>query len=216
MIKSASETDAPRESASEIRRERTRRELTAQARRLTAQLGLGGFTVEELCEHVGVSRRTFFNYFPGKEQAVIGVHDDDLDAAAVEAFLSGRPDGTRGVSPTLMDDLLAFAVAQMDVVGLTPHEASAFIAAVQREPRLFESLMNRGEEHDRYLTMLVGTREGLIADHPVPRAAVTIMGALGRTSTISFLSPGNSETYREILSTHLEASRAIFAAATRP
>ena len=46
---------------------RTRAALVARARHLTAREGLTGFTIQELCDQVGVSRRTFFNYFPTKE-----------------------------------------------------------------------------------------------------------------------------------------------------
>src|SRR5690606_10894748 len=133
------------ETTSEARRSRTRREITAYARRLTAKVGLQGFTVEDLCEHAGISRRTYFNYFPGKEHAVVGNHTDERDGAAVIAFLDGRPAGTVGISPNLLDDLAQFAIAHMRAIGLTADEASAFIAATEKEPRLFEHHMRRAE-----------------------------------------------------------------------
>ena len=34
--------------------------------------GLDGFTMEQLAERVGVSRRTLFYYFPAKDDAVLG------------------------------------------------------------------------------------------------------------------------------------------------
>lgn len=200
-------------SPSELRRARTRRDITAYARRLTATSGLQGFTVEDLCEHVGISRRTFFNYFPGKDQAVLGHDSDEFDPAAVEAFLAGRPEGTTGVSPNLLDDLVTFAISNFDTVGLTPGEAHGFIAAVRKEPRLLEQLMRRGEENDRYLTLMIGTREGLIAEHPVPQVAVTIVGGLVRTSVQHFLAAGNTATLPELLDEQLHAAKTLFAAA---
>ncbi|MBG6191909.1 AcrR family transcriptional regulator [Arthrobacter sp. CAN_A212] len=47
--------------------ENTRSAICDTARRLTIDKGLSGFTVEELCEQVGISRRTFFNYFPPRK-----------------------------------------------------------------------------------------------------------------------------------------------------
>src|SRR3954471_703362 len=38
----------------------TAERMMAVARRLTAERGLSGFTIDELCADVGVSRRTFF------------------------------------------------------------------------------------------------------------------------------------------------------------
>ena len=51
--------------------------------------GLNGYTVEEVCERGGISRRTFFNYFPTKEDAIIGHADDELPAGVVEDFIGG-------------------------------------------------------------------------------------------------------------------------------
>ncbi|MCW4386287.1 TetR/AcrR family transcriptional regulator [Salinibacterium sp. SYSU T00001] len=206
----AAETRTP--TASESRRARTRREITEYARRLTARSGLQGFTVEDLCEHAGISRRTFFNYFPGKEQAVIGEHSDSVDEDAVATFLAGRPEGTVGISPTLLDDLLAFAIAHFQTIGLTPEEASAFFAAAHREPRLIEQLMRRGEEHHRYMTMLVGTREGLVAEHPVPHMAVTLVDALVHSAVRQFFAEGNTRTLPEILQARLDVAKEIFSA----
>jgi AcrR family transcriptional regulator len=198
---------------SQVRRARTRREITAYARRLTAKSGLQGFTVEDLCEHAGISRRTFFNYFPGKEQAVIGEHGDSLDEAAVEAFLDGRPAGTKGISPTLLEDLLAVAIAHFEAIGLTPQEAGAFFAAAHREPRLVEQLMRRGEEHHRYMTLLVATREGLVGEHLVPLTAVTLVDAIVQSAVRQFFSSDNTNTLPEIFESRLDAAKQIFSAA---
>ena len=67
--------------------------LTAVSRRLTAERGLNGFTVEELCAEVGISRRTFFNYFPSKDEAVIGMDETDEARRLVEHF---NARGSRG------------------------------------------------------------------------------------------------------------------------
>lgn len=195
------------------RRAATRRQITAYARRLTAKSGLQGFTVEDLCEHAGISRRTFFNYFPGKEQAVIGEHGDGIDPAAVDAFLNGGEAGTNGISPTLLDDLLTLAAAHFEVIGLTPEEAGAFFAAAHREPKLIEQLMRRGEEHHHYMTMLVGTREGLIAEHPVVHMAVTLSDAIVQSGVRQFLSPGNTSTLPDIFESRLDAAMQLVAAA---
>nr|WP_325209384.1 TetR family transcriptional regulator [Salinibacterium sp.] len=195
------------------RRAELRRDITAYARRLTATSGLQGFTVEDLCEHAGISRRTFFNYFPGKEQAVIGEYGDGVDTAAVDAFLDGRSDGIKGISPNLLEDLLTLAAAHFAVIGLTPAEAGAFFAAAHREPKLVEQLMRRGEEHHRYMTMLVGTREGLVAEHPVAHMAVTLCDAIVQSGVRQFLSSDNTNTLPEIFQSRLDAAKQIFAAA---
>ena len=54
------------------RRQRMLHRITLTAQRLTDERGLDGFTMDDLAEAVDVSRRTLFNYFPGKVDAVLG------------------------------------------------------------------------------------------------------------------------------------------------
>ena len=82
-----------RESADSLREQRRRettRALTDAARRLTTERGFAGFTVEELCTEVGVSRRTFFNYFESKENAVFGFAAIDSRQEGLEAEFVAR------------------------------------------------------------------------------------------------------------------------------
>ena len=58
------------------------------ARRLAADRGLDGFTMEELAQEAGVSRRTLFNYFPGKVDAVLGPMPEPADEA-LDLFREG-------------------------------------------------------------------------------------------------------------------------------
>lgn len=89
----------------ERRRAETSARLTTLARRLTAERGLSGFTVEEVCDEAGVSRRTFFNYFASKEDALFGrsAHVDTADLE--EAFVAAGDPRDPALSPTLLDDL---------------------------------------------------------------------------------------------------------------
>lgn len=195
------------------RRAQSRLAVTTLARRLTAERGLTGFTVDELCEQVGISRRTFFNYFDTKEQAVIGQHEDWLDEPAVAVFLAARPDGLVGLSPTLMADLAELAITHMHLVGVTPEEAREFIAAVDREPQLLRAFMNANAEQERRLTELVARREGLAPDDPLAQTAVVLIGGLVRRSAETFFTPGNTEPFDGLLRRQLAAAQAIFAAA---
>jgi AcrR family transcriptional regulator len=188
--------------------------VTTLARRLTAERGLNGFTVDELCEQVGISRRTFFNYFATKEQAVIGRQEDWLDPGTVETFLAARSAGTVGLSPALMADLADLAIGHMHSVGVTPDEAREFIAAVDREPQLLRAFLNANAEQERRLTELVARREGLRSDDPLAQTAVVLFGGLVRRSAEIFFSPGNTEPFDRLLRRHLTAAQAIFAAAS--
>jgi AcrR family transcriptional regulator len=71
----------------------TAHRITRCAQKLTAERGLDGFTMEELAERADVSRRTLFNYFAGKDDAVLG-GPPVLDSVVLETFASGGPHGS--------------------------------------------------------------------------------------------------------------------------
>lgn len=48
--------------------------------------GLAAATVEAISEQADVSRRTFFNYFPTKEDAVLGLKSPRISEESLEAF----------------------------------------------------------------------------------------------------------------------------------
>ena len=76
----------------EVKRLRTERRISRCAQQLTEERGLDGFTLDDLAARAEVSRRTLFNYFPSKLDAVLGPVPAVSDAART-AFLAGGPTG---------------------------------------------------------------------------------------------------------------------------
>jgi AcrR family transcriptional regulator len=74
-------------------RERTRRlaqaELTSIAQDLFVSQGYGSTTVDQIAAAAGMSKRTFFRYFPTKDDLVIGKYD--LFADRMAEALDDRP-----------------------------------------------------------------------------------------------------------------------------
>jgi len=77
----------------ERKRRATRRTIQQAALRLALEHGLAAVTVDEISRRADVSPRTFFNYFPSKEQALLGDDPTLPDDEAVEAFVAGGPTG---------------------------------------------------------------------------------------------------------------------------
>lgn len=73
-------------------RERKRRQTLAaieeHATRLVSERGFQAVTVEDICQEVQISKRTFFNYVESKEQAVLGAPPQVPTGAQRDAFLS--------------------------------------------------------------------------------------------------------------------------------
>jgi AcrR family transcriptional regulator len=78
-------TDTPAESATPSRRElnkaATRQAITDAALSLLRSRGPGNFTVEDIADAAGISRRTFFNYFGSTDAALASVTHGFLDNA---------------------------------------------------------------------------------------------------------------------------------------
>lgn len=68
----------------ERKKDDTRRALAEVAYRLTMERGFDGFTVAEVADGAGVSRRTFSNYFTSKAECVLAVGDVYTEQAVAE------------------------------------------------------------------------------------------------------------------------------------
>lgn len=204
--------DAPAPGPRERRMQRTRRELTSNARRLTVERGLHGFTVEELCEIVGVSRRTFFNYFAAKEDAVLGHRDDGIPIEHLTTFIHARPAECAGISPTLIDDLIAMVIVTLeelvaDVQGLTTPEA-----VIAREPQLLGKFLRESAEMERLLAGAICEREGLPEGDPIAEMAVGIVGVMLRRAAGLYFRPENTASFASHLLRSADATKQLFAA----
>lgn len=197
------------------RRLRTRVELTAAARRLTAEHGLAGFTIEELCASVGISRRTFFNHFASKDDVVVGVALDD-DDEALDGYSSSRRDPRLPPLSTVFDDLGALVVERVENVGLTRGQAADFKAALDREPRLFGAMMRQGDEQRRRVVAAVASHEELDESDPRIDVAVTLLTGLVQRAFERFFSADGraDERFDAVLDAQLAIARELFAVST--
>ncbi|MGO4434359.1 TetR/AcrR family transcriptional regulator [Paenarthrobacter sp. RAF9] len=167
----------------ERKRAATRTAITAVARSLTAEHGLNGFTVEEVCEAAGISRRTFFNYFHSKEDAVIGSFSDELPTDALDAFNQNPSRTPDSISETLLAALHVLTVTLMERSSISRTEVQQFIAAITAEPQLLARLTLEGEARERQFAALVAAREGLESDHPEVMTATVLFGAVSKKTT---------------------------------
>lgn len=183
---------------------RTRRDLCHRARQLTIERGLSGFTIEELCADVGVSRRTFFNYFAGKEAAVVGHDADGIDEEALARFTRGDDD-----APTLLDALADLAIATLAAWD-EEHEAIDPHALVEREPHLLPHMIGAGRQLEARLIAAIEEREHLEAGDPVARTAAVVIGSLvGNAGHRFFADPSTGrDDFAAILRESVAATRA--------
>ena len=93
----------------------TWRQIRATALRLFAERGFEAVSIEEIVAAAGVSRTTFFNYFPGKEAVVFD--PDPEDRETWRDLLAARPAG-EPVWEGITAVLLAYTERTADLVVL--------------------------------------------------------------------------------------------------
>lgn len=94
----------------ERKKDDTRRALVETAHRLTLDRGYDGFTVADLAEAVGVSRRTFSNYFSSRAECVLSWHLIQAENAMVELTEAEADEPI----PALIRRLLGLVTADLD------------------------------------------------------------------------------------------------------
>lgn len=82
--------DETNEGARAARRNRHWTQIHEAAVALVLEKGLAATTVDAVAAAAGVSRRSFFNYFPTKEDAVLGTREPWLPEADWEDFVSSK------------------------------------------------------------------------------------------------------------------------------
>ena len=194
------------------RRNDVTRSLVSLARRATAAEGLHGFTIDELCERAGISRRTFFNYFASKEDAVLGIPLHANSDEADDFFVAMRPRTPAGeLSPTLLADLAALTEGRWAALEFDRESADELIAAADREPRLVTHMLDRHRRDEAKDVLLVARRENLDPDDPRAAAAVHIIGHLARLAVPASLDPDNPRSFADALRGQLAAAHELFA-----
>jgi AcrR family transcriptional regulator len=99
------------------------------ALRLVGEQGLDGATIEEICAAADVSPRTFFNYFPSKAAAALGLPPTTVSAFAADEF--------RASEKPLVDAVCDLVAATARLVS----DREARRGLIQKEPELLGTLM---------------------------------------------------------------------------
>ncbi|MFY7064600.1 TetR/AcrR family transcriptional regulator [Nocardiopsis changdeensis] len=157
----------------------TRRALREAAVRLTLEHGLENVTVEEIAADVGVSTRTFFNYFGTKEEALLGELPREVDEGAAREFASGGPTGD------FTDDLVGLLIAfllDVDDLPAQREEMGLRKRLMDREPQLVPGVLARFHDMEQVLARAIAGRLGEPPESERAQlAAVTAMAVMRHT-----------------------------------
>jgi AcrR family transcriptional regulator len=169
----------------ERKRRATRLTIQQVALRLALEQGLAAVTVDEISRRADISPRTFFNYFPSKEQALLGDDPTLPDEQAVEAFVAG---GSTGDLLTDVGRLLVKSTQELlDERELVPERHELLRA----HPQLFTQRMASMKEFQGALAAVIERR--LRADGDTPEGEIERRSRLASLVTLATMRHAWSE-----------------------
>ncbi|GAA2888915.1 TetR family transcriptional regulator [Actinoplanes cyaneus] len=156
------------------KRRLTRRALIGAALRLADERGADRVTVDEISEAAGVSPRTFFNYFPAREDALVG---DPLEGVTdPRELLIGAPPGPA---------LAAVEAALAPAIRLIQDDRELWLLrlrVIMNNPHLLPRLAATAATAEQEMTAAIAERLGLTPGHPYPPVLAAVTGAALRVA----------------------------------
>ncbi|MFM9877041.1 MAG: TetR family transcriptional regulator [Rhodoglobus sp.] len=166
-------TDAAELGLRERKRRATRRAIQLAALHLVAERGLDNVTIDEVSRVADISPRTFFNYFPSKEEAILGDPPILAESDSVERFVVDA-DGT-----TVFDGLVTVLIE----VGDTSLEDAEMMqlrhTLVKEYPQLFALRMAKMRDFEEQIAGVIARR----LRHDLPGAEASWIDRRARLMT---------------------------------
>ncbi|MFJ8779325.1 TetR family transcriptional regulator [Streptomyces sp. NPDC102476] len=194
------------ETLRERKKQRTREALMRVAIELFTTEGYERTTVDDIADAVGVSQRTFFRYFAGKEDAALA-----LDAMTVTRFVDAvraRPAHEPPLEALRLAVLESWDTLHEVVESVVPVERFlAMYRVIESTPVLLAAHLRRSAEIEEVLTRVLAEREGLdAAGDPRPRLLVAVFSGVMRVTERQWMTDGefSLEAMRELTVSHLE------------
>ncbi|MFF7276301.1 TetR family transcriptional regulator [Streptomyces griseorubiginosus] len=194
------------ETLRERKKQRTREALLRVAIELFTTRGYEGTTVDDIADAVGVSQRTFFRYFAGKEDAALAL--DEMTVARFVEAVRARPAHETPLEALRQAVLEGWDTLHEVVDSVVPVERFlALYRVIESTPVLLAAHLRRSVEVEDVLARVLADREGLDADtDPRPRLMVAAFGGVMRVTERQWLTEGDFslEAMRELTVSHLE------------
>jgi AcrR family transcriptional regulator len=154
----------------------TRAALHEAALRLVAERGLDRVSVEDIAARADVSPRTFFNYFPTKDDAVVGL-DPALPQELRDAF-TGRP-----TSESPVEAIRAVHRDRAAEMAENPELWPLRMQVIDAHPALVHRLIAGFGESERLLAEAVAERTGTrVGVDTYPTLLASVQACVMRTA----------------------------------
>ena len=194
----------------ERKKRATRHALHEAALRLVAERGLDAVSVDEIADRVDVSPRTFFNYFPSKVDAILGL-DSDAPRQQAEALLA------RPADESPVQALRAVARTQAAEMAEDTELWPLRLTVIDAHPALLAHLAAAFGEAEKTLAGAIAERTGTQAGVDVhPTLLAGVAGVALRTSLHRWLASDFTASLPDLLDEAWDALAAGLPAPPRP
>ncbi|RNI25432.1 TetR/AcrR family transcriptional regulator [Flexivirga caeni] len=181
----------------------TSHRITSAAQQLAVEKGYDDFTLDELAERAGVSRRTLFNYFDSKLEATIG-GGPQLQQSDVDTFLSGGPTGE------FIDDVATLVLAILRASAeLTREDWRTMRRCFELNPKLVIAAHGAFSEFVEGVQELLAQRSDIPGEDPRGQVLVAIFGAVFDVSLRDFITEDDERDLATIFLHNLSVARRI-------
>jgi AcrR family transcriptional regulator len=169
----------------------TRQSLHEAALHLAMERGLDGVTVEDIADAVGVSRRTFSNYFTNKEDAIL--HADRERTGVLVSLVEHRPAGE--------EPWQALRTASRELYrgrAVPDREWVAQLRLLRRHPSLLAQQAGDQITLERDLAAVLVAR-GHDLDDPLARLMTATFLAAVRTASVLWLEESGDQSLPDLV-----------------
>lgn len=193
----------------ERKKRKTRADLSLAARRLVRERGLDATTVDDIASAVGVSARTFFNYYDTKTDAVVGPVGEIGTPQSRARFVAGGPSGV------LIDDLVALVVSGIESEDDLRESVSLLMDLIDKDPRILAGLVASGMQHEAAIAELLSERLGEQATPGFLSLAPALMITITSRAALAS-APDSTDSLADAIREHCAMAARLFAGPDRP
>lgn len=154
----------------------TRKELEVATIALVMQDGLEQTTIEAISERANVSPRTFFNYFDSKEEAILGLHDINIDDATIAHHIATHS----GVG--MIESIVGLMVDAIGLALTDPVLYKSRMQIIRQHPQLLERQITRIAHVSKQFTYAIQQVGSAGHDMQVDEAQAEVLSALCMSS----------------------------------
>ena len=182
----------------DLQKEQIRLDLALAAFELAKAEGLAKVRVPQIAEAAGVSTRTFNNYFPSKEAAI--VWPTTLRGARLAGDLAGRPAG-ESLADALVE-VVAGLYGPGGQEGLPENWLDEFRALAAAEPALHGEYLKAQAAGERALAAVIARRIGAAESDLEPLLLAGVVAAAERAAVLHwFRQAGPSASLADVVRT---------------